>query len=466
MAQYTGSSAAILSNYDEVLKTFYLPAIQEQLNNETVLSSQIDTNEEDVSGKNATIQCHYGRTKGTGARADGGPLPTADFQKFKTCTVPMKYNYGRVTFSGPTIAATRDEKGSYARVIDTEIAGCVTDLRKEVNRQLWGCGGGVIGRNLADYTTDGQTFQKKYRGNARGPDAFGSTFGGKYVEENAGCVAVVLTGTTTITAATVDTTDMAVTAVDSTTSTDSDDVTSTDPSVTEAAGTFYVRPASLVTITSGSSAGAWRLEMMGLRGIITNTDLDEILLVNDASGGTDGLSSPNDPLQGLDVSTYAWFKALVSTHSSGRYQGQRALSLDMMQQMFDKVEIKAGKDYGPNMIMTTHAIRREYLELMQADRRNVNTMTLDGGWKALDFNGIPLMVDPDAIDGEMYFLTTKDLQIYRMSDYDWMTKDGAILSRISGYDAYEAVLFRYAEMGAKRRNSQGVICDIAYDSDR
>ena len=47
------SSAATLSNYDEVLKTFYLPAIQEQLNNETVLSNIIDTNEEDVAGKNA-----------------------------------------------------------------------------------------------------------------------------------------------------------------------------------------------------------------------------------------------------------------------------------------------------------------------------------------------------------------------------------------------------------------------------
>ena len=462
---YSGSTAGILSNYDEVLKTFYLPAIQEQLNQDTVLASMIDVNEEDVSGKNATIECHYGRTKGTGARADGGALPEADYQKFKTCTVPMKYNYGRVTFSGPTIAATRDEKGSYARVIDTEISGCVTDLKKEINRQLWGCGAGIIGR-WATGTDSSLTWQKLYRGNAVSPDAFGSTFGGKYVEENAGCVAVVLTGTTSITAATVGTTDMAVSAVNSTSSSLVDTITCTTAGVTEAAGTFFVRPASLVTVTSGSTAGAWRLEMMGLRGIVTDTDLDNIAFVNDYAAGTDGIASPNDPLQGLAVATYSWFKANVMSHASGRYAGQRALDLDMMQQMFDKVEIKAGKDYGPNLIITTHSIRREYLELMQADRRNINTMTLDGGWTALDYNGIPLMVDIDAIDGEMYFLTTKDLQIYRMSDYDWMTKDGAILSRITGYDAYEAVLFRYAEMGAKRRNSQGVITDLSYTADR
>ena len=83
--------------------------------------------------------------------------------------------------------------------------------------------------------------------------------------------------------------------------------------------------------------------------------------------------------------------------------------------------------------------------------------------------GEPLVIDclrgtPDAIDGEIYFLTLKDLHMYRMSDYQWMDKDGAVLARISGYDAYEAVLFRYAELGCKRRNSHGVLCDLNYEN--
>ena len=89
---YSGSTAAILSNYAEVLKTFYLPAIREQLNGGTVLSDVIEANEEAVSGKNATIEMHYGRNKGTGARKDGGGLPDADYQKYKTATVPCKYS--------------------------------------------------------------------------------------------------------------------------------------------------------------------------------------------------------------------------------------------------------------------------------------------------------------------------------------------------------------------------------------
>jgi len=399
------SVGAYLSRYDEVLKTFYLPAVQEQLNNTNFLSSIIETNETDISGKNATINCHYGRSTGIGARADGGDLPTADYQKFKTATVPMKYLYGRVTFSGPTIAATRDDKGAYARVVDTEVTGIVDDLKREVNRQLWGCGYGILARWRSTGSGTSYTLQKLYRANTAGGDGFGSTFGAKYLTEMNNAVPVVLgltASTSTIESATVDATNIAVSAI--TEGASYDTVTVTDPSVTEAAGTFYIRPASGVTITTPSTDGAFRLEMMGLRGIVTNTDLDDIALNN---GTNTIITTVNDALQGLAVATYGFWKANVDSYST-RYGGQRALTFNLMQKMFDKVEKKAGQGYGPDVILTTRAIRREYLDLCQADRRSVNTMNLDGGWVALDYNGVPLMVDDDAIEGEMYFLTTKD----------------------------------------------------------
>lgn len=466
MATYSGSTAAILSNYSEALKVFYLPAVQEQLNNDNVLSAMIDTNEEDVSGKSATIECHYGRNSGTGVAKDGGAMPTAGYQKFQTAKVPMRYNYGRVTFSGPTIAATRDEKGSYARVIDTEIRGVVDDVKKETNRMMWGAGYGVLARWETGTSTT-VTVPKQYRGNAISNDGFGSTFGWKYLEENNQCVLADVTvgsaGASALIA--VGTSAISVSAIDSTGSTSVDSATVTDVG-TPIAGDFYIRPGAGVTTTTGSAAGAFRLEMMGLRGIVTNTDLDVISVHSYASGASyEGLAT-DDPLQGLDIDTHAWWKSTVDTHSSGRYQGQRALTLQKMQQVFDKVEMKAGKDYGPDLILTTHALRREYLDIMQADRRHVNTMTLDGGFTALDYNGVPLVVDNDAIDGEMYFITTKDLKIYRMSDYEWMSKDGAVLDRVAGYDAYEAILFRYAELGTTRRNAHGVLCDLAYEQDR
>jgi hypothetical protein len=456
MAQST--VGAYLSNYDEALKNFYLEPAKEQLNNDNVLMSILSSraNETDVAGTNAKIDCHYGRTTGTGARQDREDLPTAGYQKYKQATVPMKYNYGRVQFTGPTIAATRMDKGAFVRVIDSEVSGMVSDLQRECQRQMWGCGYGILARWRSTGSGTSYTLQKKYRGNTAGGDAFGSTFGAKYLEEVPSAVPVVLTvAASAITTATVDATDIAVSAI--TESADYDTITCTDPSVSEAAGTFYVRPVSLVTYNASNNTGGARVEMMGLRGIVTNEDIDEIALKD----GTN--ASPHlDTLQDLDADTYSWWQSYVDAHPSGRYAGQRALTFDLMQKVFDKVEIKAGKDYGPDLIITTHAIRREYLNIVRADRREVNTMQLDGGFTALDYNGVPLTVDRDAIDGEMYFLTTKDLELFRMSDFEWMQKDGAVLNRVTDKDAYEATMFRYAEMGCRRRNSHGVLCDLSY----
>jgi len=141
---YAGTTAAILSNYSYVLKKFYLPAIREQINNATVLMRRLKRNQEAVSDKNATVAVHYGRNLGSRALGDGGLFPDAGYQRVLETIVPMKYNYGRITVSGPTIAASRDAKGAYAKAIDYEMKGLIKDISKDCNRQLWGCGFGVF----------------------------------------------------------------------------------------------------------------------------------------------------------------------------------------------------------------------------------------------------------------------------------------------------------------------------------
>jgi len=442
-------AVATLTTYDEVLKTFYLPGIQDYLNHDKILADLIEVNEKDVSGKNATIENHYGRSSGTKWTTDGGTLPTATYQKYKTCTVPMKYGYGRIQISGPTLRATRDERGAYIKVLDSEIRGITNDFGKEVNRQYFGCGYAILGRWRSGASTE-ITLQKKYTGNSAGGDGFGSAFGCKYVAERGDAQWVTYASSTfTVVASSVAATTPVKTVADY------DTITVTDTG-TPAAGSVLVRLGALGT---HAASGAHRLEMMGLAGIVAADDLDDIALTD---GSTNGASSYNDPLQGLDVSTYPWFAAKTDFHPSGRWAGQRALDLTLIQTMFDMIEEQAGKDYGPDLMMTTRAIRREYLELCQADRRFVNTMELDGGWSALDYNSVPFVVDNDAIDGEILFLTLKDIQLYRMSDYSWMDLDGAILSRVTNYDAYEATYYRYAELGVTNRANQGIIGDLAY----
>jgi len=377
----------------------------------------------------------------------------------------MKYNYGRITVSGPTIAATRDAKGAYAKAIDYEMKGLVIDVSKDLNRQLWGSGQGILARWQS--TTDSNTYvlQKSYLP-AAGGAGFGSTFGSKYLMPNGQtgmeAVPVVYTANTAIA---VDTTSIAPSAVS--TADTADTITTTDPGVTEASGTVYVKGnSSRAVLTSGDSdTETAPREMMGLWGVVNNISPCRAFTTNGVVAASSGLTGMNG-LQSLAESSYSWWQANVFSHASGRYQGQRALTTDMMQEAVDSVEEELADDMGgamsPTIILTTRAIRRQYVDLLVADKRFIDWKVMDGGYKVVEFNGIPIAVDNDALAGDMYFLYEPALQIYQMSDLEWMEKDGNVLNRVSGYDAYEATLFWYSELGCSRRNVHAVLTDIQY----
>ena len=455
---YSGSTAAILSNYSYILKTFYLPAIREQINNATVLLNRLKRNTEDVAGKNATIAVHTGRNLGTIALPDGGLLPDAGYQKVVETIVPMKYNYGRITVSGPTIKATRTEKGAFAKAIDYEMKGLIKDVSKDLNRQLWGSGYGILGRWQSGAST-AQVIQKTYLP-AAGGVGFGSTFGSKYlVPEGATGMEAVIVVYSTGASIVIDATPLAPSAV--ALGAVSDTVTVTDPSVTEAVGTVYIKGNATRSVLLGTSDPS-RYEMMGIYGIVNDLDPDSCFTVGGV--GTTGFTTAGT-LQGLPVSNAFW-QGNVLSHSGGRFTAQRALTTELMQESVDAIEAQLADDTGgslsPTIILTTRAIRRKYAELLKADKRFIDWKVMDGGFKVLEFNTIPMAVDNDAHGGEMYFLYEPSMAIYQMSDLEWMDEDGNVLTKIAGYDAYEAILFAYWELGCSRRNVNAVLTDISY----
>ena len=87
--------------------------------------------------------------------------------------------------------------------------------------------------------------------------------------------------------------------------------------------------------------------------------------------------------------------------------------------------------------------------------------SMDGGFEALDYNGKPLVVDRHMRPGGMYFLDESTLELYRMSDFDWMDEDGSVLSRVAGVDAYEATLFKYSTLGCSACNNNTELADLA-----
>lgn len=396
-----------LSAFDAVLKNDYLGTIQEQINNSTVLMKRLEKNEEDVGGKQAVVPLHTGRNSGVGARGDGGTLPSAGQQGYSDAVYNCAYNYARIEISGPTIKASRKDKYAFVKAVDAEIQGATKDLKDDINRQLHGDGTGVLclvntdpgtGTTLTVDTPGTMYLQKGMRIDIVDPASV--TAGSARAAATNLLISAKASATTAAMAAALD--------------------------ATVADNDFVVR------------YGNYLLEMQGLKGIVSNVNPAGGLLV----GGINRSTAGNE-----------FWKANVLANGGTA----RKLTLDLMQQTWDTAEEEGGEI---SLIMTSRVQRRKYLSLVKADGRYVNTLTLDGGYDALEYNGKPLVVDRHALPGRMYFLDESTLALYRMSDVDWMDKDGAILSRVSGKDAYEAVLFMYATLGCRAANMNALLDDL------
>ena len=68
--------------------------------------------------------------------------------------------------------------------------------------------------------------------------------------------------------------------------------------------------------------------------------------------------------------------------------------------------------------------------------------------------------DKDCPDATAYGLTTDRFQWYKMSDWEFMEEDGAVLNRVPNFDAYEGTLFLYSEFATDGRNAHAKIVDL------
>ena len=107
--------------------------------------------------------------------------------------------------------------------------------------------------------------------------------------------------------------------------------------------------------------------------------------------------------------------------------------------------------------LTESALTRGKNHAANAVRRYANTMTLDGGFQALEYNGIPLVADVDATPGHIFFVHEPSLAIFRNEDFFWLDRDGKVLHRLEDKDAYQATLACYFEFGTYRRNAHGAM---------
>ncbi len=100
-----------------------------------------------------------------------------------------------------------------------------------------------------------------------------------------------------------------------------------------------------------------------------------------------------------------------------------------------------------DFIVCSYDVRRAYLDYLALTRTNVDFMNLDGGFKALSYNGIPLVADRFVESGTMYLLNSKDFKLHQLCDWRWLEGDnGKVIKQKAGSATYGATLVKYADM--------------------
>lgn len=386
---------ATRTTFDAALKEDYQPLIRKQLATAWGFLSQLDKNTKDVEGRRAVLSLHVSRNSGVGARHYGDGLPTAGAQGYVEERVPMRRNYGRVAIDGELIVASKSDKGSFARALEQEMKGVVDDLKRDVNRQCFGDANKAIAQCGATTTSN----------------------------------TVVLAAATTVTQMRQFEVDM---RVDIGTTADYQVVAANRAitAINRAGRTITIDGAAVTTTASHfvTRAGTRGAELTGIRQIV------------DSAGALFNVDPATTPV---------WV-----SHVENTYGDPTEVKMD---NSVTQVELEGG--VAPNLLVSDFGSRRRYASNLLALKRFTNTTTLRGGFSALQVNAgnheLPWFVDRDAPEGTVFILNTGNIIQHELSDWSFMDRDGTVLKYVTGFDRYEAVLYKYHEITTDKRNAHG-----------
>lgn len=143
-----------------------------------------------------------------------------------------------------------------------------------------------------------------------------------------------------------------------------------------------------------------------------------------------------------------------------RINANKELSELTLQTAIDEIELKSGKT--PNMIICSFGVRRALQKIFSENKRSVDTVELAGGYKAMTYNGIPIVADRFCPKGTMYVINTDDFVLHQLCDWEWLAgDDGSILKQVPGKPVYTATLVKYAELMCSNPSAQAIIECIA-----
>ena len=135
------------------------------------------------------------------------------------------------------------------------------------------------------------------------------------------------------------------------------------------------------------------------------------------------------------------------------------ISETAIQTAIDELEENTGSKV--NFIVCSSGVKRAYQKHLATYKRNIDVMELNGGYKALSYNGIPVISDRFCPEGTMYLLNTDDFILHQLCDWKWLEgEDGRVLKQVANKPVYSATLVKYADLVCTRPCGQAMLSGI------
>lgn len=351
-------------------------------------------------GDYAIVPVHVGRSGGYSVVPGTGStsLNAADSQKVTQAQYDWTNHWFQIELDENVIRKTQGNAVAVAKSVDIEVNGALSDLQKQITRQMLGGNGDAL---LAQCGTTTASTTVTLNAAANQALVRGWLPVGQKIDIGTTANEVAVVAGATVTAVTQSTTAPTITIDSAVTTTSS----------------HYVSIAK-------ARSGATSYEANGLRNVIGTATLG-----------------------GINPATYPSWQGSVNTTAQD-------LSLSALLAMQQTVGQVTGNT--PDWVLTSLQQQVNFYKLLQTQVRFTgDTQIGSGNVSKPNWNGMEIDAEPDVLDGEWYALTKSDLFLVRDGGPDWTNQDagGNILVWRQGTTRYVGGLHWHVQLAARRRNS-------------
>ena len=387
-----------LETADNALKTVYLGVLENQLNvNVNPLFSKIKKSTSNIAGKEIVKMAPFGINGGIGAGTETGALPTPTGNQYVKYVTTLKNLYGTIEISDKAMRVSQSSAGAFVNLLNDEMESLIKSSAFNLSRMLYGDGKGVLCNVVSASTSS----------NAITLDSVKNLMEGM-------CVQVL-------------------------------DITSAHTlkdGVYKIVGIDRVNKIAYLNTNFAhnvSAANSYALCVQNSYGL----ELTGLGAIFDKNAPT---------LYGVNKENNFWMNPYIN-------EDVKEINDATIQTAIDYIEETSGSEI--DFISCSSAVRRAYQQYLITYKRNIDVLNLEGGFKAISYNGIPVIADRFVADDTMYLLNTKDFELHQLCDWQWLEgNDGKIIKQKEGYPTYTATLVKYADLICDKPNGQAKLSGI------